>query len=196
MPPAGALTQRHGDEQTEDRNRNSNSVMANRLACDRDGTIRKQGKGGSRRPGTKSLWLLPSGPDQVGDSAVRRLPDAHMVEGCKSCKSGAPHWPSLAVHPQRRKSAKQVQGDPDARPLILLPMLAAAVLPDTSPRAPITVTGHQWAPFISPMGEPFRAHTPSTTRSQTGSGRPIATMTGFSPAKKWSPMPRALRDSR
>jgi len=36
--------------------------------------------GGSRRPGTKSLWLLPSGPDQVGDSAVRRLPNAHMVE--------------------------------------------------------------------------------------------------------------------
>lgn len=23
---------------------------------------------------------------------------------------------------------------------------------------PITVTGHNWAPFISPMGEPFRAH--------------------------------------
>src|SRR3954470_10886744 len=36
--------------------------------------------GGSRRPGTKSLWLLPSGPDQVGDSAVRRLPGAHMGE--------------------------------------------------------------------------------------------------------------------
>ena len=27
--------------------------------------------------------------------------------------------------------------------------------------APITVTGHQWAPFISPMGEPFRAHSPT-----------------------------------
>src|SRR6185295_6627434 len=36
--------------------------------------------GGSRRPGTKSLWLLPSGSDQVGDSAVRRLPSAHMVD--------------------------------------------------------------------------------------------------------------------
>ena len=42
--------------------------------------------GGSRRPGTKSLWLLPSGPDQVGDSAVRRLPAAHMGEPGPSCK--------------------------------------------------------------------------------------------------------------
>jgi hypothetical protein len=42
--------------------------------------------GGSRRPGTKSLWLLPSGPDQVGDSAVRRLPRRHMVERPFSCK--------------------------------------------------------------------------------------------------------------
>ena len=25
-------------------------------------------------------------------------------------------------------------------------------------QSPITVTGHAWAPFISPMGEPFRAH--------------------------------------
>ena len=38
-------------------------------------------------------------------------------------------------------------------PLLLLAALAAA-----SPSPPITVTGHQWAPFISPMGEPFRAH--------------------------------------
>ena len=31
------------------------------------------------RPGTKSLWLLPSGPDQVGDSPVRPAPARHMV---------------------------------------------------------------------------------------------------------------------
>ena len=37
---------------------------------------------------------------------------------------------------------------------VLLAMLAPA-------SAPITVTGHPWAPFISPMGEPFRAHTPT-----------------------------------
>jgi Ca2+-binding EF-hand superfamily protein len=35
----------------------------------------------------------------------------------------------------------------------LLAMLAPASA------APINVTGHAWAPFISPMGEPFRAHT-------------------------------------
>jgi Ca2+-binding EF-hand superfamily protein len=38
---------------------------------------------------------------------------------------------------------------------LLLPILAAAA--EAPP--PITVTGHSWAPFISPMGEPFRAHT-------------------------------------
>lgn len=36
-------------------------------------------------------------------------------------------------------------------PLLLLAILA----PAAEPR--ITVTGHSWAPFISPMGEPFRA---------------------------------------
>jgi Ca2+-binding EF-hand superfamily protein len=40
-------------------------------------------------------------------------------------------------------------------PLFVLPILAAAAAP-----APIVVTGHGWAPFISPMGEPFRSHGP------------------------------------
>jgi hypothetical protein len=40
--------------------------------------------------------------------------------------------------------------------LAALPLLAA--LAQVAPSTPITVTGHQWAPFISPMGEPFRAH--------------------------------------
>src|SRR5687768_13853454 len=35
------------------------------------------------RPGTKSLWLLPSGSDQVGDSTVRPTPAAHMVDGMR-----------------------------------------------------------------------------------------------------------------
>jgi len=39
-------------------------------------------------------------------------------------------------------------------PLALFVLLAAV-----GQAAPITVTGHQWAPFISPMGEPFRART-------------------------------------
>jgi hypothetical protein len=33
---------------------------------------------GAERPETKSLWLLPSGSDQVGDSLVRPTPAAHM----------------------------------------------------------------------------------------------------------------------
>lgn len=37
-------------------------------------------------------------------------------------------------------------------PLLFLPMLVVA-----GP-APVTVTGQRWAPFISPMGEPFRSH--------------------------------------
>ena len=45
-------------------------------------------------------------------------------------------------------------------PAILLPFLASAAAA-TAPSAPITVTGHAWAPFISPMGEPFRAHSPT-----------------------------------
>ena len=40
-----------------------------------------------------------------------------------------------------------------------LTILFLAALASSAP--PITVTGHQWAPFISPMGEPFRAHSPT-----------------------------------
>jgi hypothetical protein len=44
--------------------------------------------------------------------------------------------------------------------VFIIPILAAAAGPATEPsNAPITVTGHAWAPFISPMGEPFRART-------------------------------------
>jgi len=39
-------------------------------------------------------------------------------------------------------------------PAILFPLLAAAA---GSADRPINVVGHAWAPFISPMGEPFRA---------------------------------------
>ena len=41
-------------------------------------------------------------------------------------------------------------------PMLIIAMLApAAHVPDSRP---IVVSGHAWAPFISPMGEPFRAH--------------------------------------
>lgn len=40
-----------------------------------------------------------------------------------------------------------------------LPALALTLLAAAPASQPITVTGHAWAPFISPMGEPFRART-------------------------------------
>ena len=42
-----------------------------------------------------------------------------------------------------------------------VPLILLAALAQVSPSTPITVTGHQWAPFVSPMGEPFRAHSPT-----------------------------------
>jgi Ca2+-binding EF-hand superfamily protein len=36
-------------------------------------------------------------------------------------------------------------------------LLLFAILGSAAASQPITVTGHAWAPFISPMGEPFRA---------------------------------------
>lgn len=46
-------------------------------------------------------------------------------------------------------------------PLLLFALLGPAAQTPVSRSTPITVTGHPWAPFISPMGEPFRAHTPT-----------------------------------
>lgn len=45
-------------------------------------------------------------------------------------------------------------------------VLAAAAFamtapPPVPPSTPITITGHPWAPFISPMGEPFRSRSPA-----------------------------------
>jgi Ca2+-binding EF-hand superfamily protein len=42
-------------------------------------------------------------------------------------------------------------------PAFFLPLLAAAAAPVAE--RPINVVGHAWAPFISPMGEPFRPRT-------------------------------------
>ncbi|HVU29951.1 MAG TPA: EF-hand domain-containing protein [Sphingomicrobium sp.] len=41
------------------------------------------------------------------------------------------------------------------------PFLVLALLAPVPDSAPINVTGHAWAPFISPMGEPFRARSAS-----------------------------------
>lgn len=42
---------------------------------------------------------------------------------------------------------------------VLVMVLLAAGAPAPPAKSPIVVTGHAWAPFISPMGEPFRAST-------------------------------------
>ena len=43
----------------------------------------------------------------------------------------------------------------------LFALLAVLAQVQASQSAAITVTGHPWAPFISPMGEPYRARTPT-----------------------------------
>jgi len=40
--------------------------------------------------------------------------------------------------------------------LLIVATIASAVNAQVTPRTPINVVGHAWAPFISPMGEPFR----------------------------------------
>jgi hypothetical protein len=42
---------------------------------------------------------------------------------------------------------------------LILPLLAAAAQSLDAPADRIVVTGRPWAPFVSPMGEPFRART-------------------------------------
>jgi hypothetical protein len=42
---------------------------------------------------------------------------------------------------------------------LLFPLFATAAQGQATPESPVIVTGHAWAPFISPMGEPFRART-------------------------------------
>ena len=42
-------------------------------------------------------------------------------------------------------------------PSVLLILLASAAQAQVTPHSPIVVKGYAWAPFISPMGEPYRA---------------------------------------
>src|SRR4029079_9513985 len=84
---------------------------------------------GSRRPGTKSLWLLPSGPDQIGDSAVRRLRVAHMGEAPGTCKLGGNL--SLTIQRSGRISACPEPESTISLPSLLLGLLAAAAPPST-----------------------------------------------------------------
>ena len=73
-----------------------------------------------------------------------------MVEARRPCKLDRAS--SLTVHARRQTVAEMRW----PLPLVLLASSMAAA--QVTPKYPITVTGHQWAPFISPMGQPFRAH--------------------------------------
>lgn len=44
--------------------------------------------------------------------------------------------------------------------VLILFLASAAQAEEPSTPNPITVTGYRWAPFVSPMGEPFRSRTP------------------------------------
>lgn len=46
-------------------------------------------------------------------------------------------------------------------PLLLIAIAASAADAQVTPKGPINVVGHAWAPFISPMGEPFRPRSAS-----------------------------------
>ena len=65
---------------------------------------RADGRWEPERPGTKSLWLLPSGSDQVGDSPVRPTPAAHMVDtlDCRKLAASA----SIQFAPPARRCAR------------------------------------------------------------------------------------------
>ena len=73
-----------------------------------------------------------------------------MVEGRQSCK----FMSRAAAFSCRSRVAGDVSKSSMPAPVALLYLVALI-----GQAAPITVTGHQWAPFISPMGEPFRART-------------------------------------
>ena len=55
---------------------------------------------GAERPDTKSLRLLPSGPDRVGDGTVRPTPAAHMGERAAGCKPSRLPTLHVADHPR------------------------------------------------------------------------------------------------
>jgi hypothetical protein len=83
---------------------------------------------------------------------------ADTREPCKVTLEAASS--SFAVHANSATCARACRRPLMLLPALLLPLFASAAAA-TAPSAPITVTGHAWAPFISPMGEPFRAHSPT-----------------------------------
>jgi Ca2+-binding EF-hand superfamily protein len=60
-----------------------------------------------------------------------------------------------------------------------LSLYLLGALAQVSPSTPIVVTAHPWAPFISPMGEPFRAHSASDDTLAIWFARADANHDGF-----------------
>jgi hypothetical protein len=61
--------------------------------------LKNPGRWEPERPEAKSLWLLPSGPDQIGDGLARPTPAAHMG-AAKDGRKLIHRWSisSFAVH--------------------------------------------------------------------------------------------------
>ena len=59
-------------------------------------------------------------------------------------------------------------------PALIVPLLMSVAAAE---EPPIIVKAYPWAPFISPMGEPFRPPSPARRRSRAGSSRPTGTGT-------------------
>jgi len=62
---------------------------------------------------------------------------------------------SLTIHAPRMTVASMRTS------VLLIVMATSAADAQVTPRTPINVVGHAWAPFISPMGEPFRPRSAS-----------------------------------
>ena len=77
------------------------------------------------------------------------------VEGASSC-SKLP-----VLHSRFTLAGRPLQRQNLGLPMPLFVLLAMVAQAQASGSTAITVTGHPWAPFISPIGEPYRARTPT-----------------------------------
>src|SRR3546814_3004253 len=76
-----SLAGRHGCRKEQKKNKNG---APNRCIDQARMADRFRERWEPERPGAKSLRLLPSGPDRIGDDSVRPTPAAHMGEfGCQ-----------------------------------------------------------------------------------------------------------------
>jgi len=84
------------------------------------------------------------------------VPSADFRAGIwvKSCQH-ASSWSTAAIFIDRSHAEVEACTTHMAAPVLILSLLAAAAQAPAS-RTPIVVTGQPWAPFVSPMGEPFR----------------------------------------